>query len=394
MQSANAPSPAHLNQLRRQWLIITLTWATIFIFIIRQQILPHPTLSILCLIFCLFILWQGLADNHREDKKKLLTTLGLGNHLTLLRGFAISLVASFIFAPRPDGWFAWLPMLLYTFADVADYFDGYLARITHHATKLGSNLDIEFDGLGMLVVSVLGVWYGMLPLWYLLLGIARPWFILGIWWRQKRSKPIHEMMPSVHRRIFAGFQMGFMSAILWPIIPPQLTMIAGTIFGLATGLGFLRDWWTVNGRLNPHNPTFQKYWQQFGNLCRIWLPLSLRLWLPLAIFMIYLPIANKLAPSAWADLMTSWGMEGTAVWATVLGIIGIIGTFLVISGTIGRTASLLLIFPIGFDMATIGLTLWNGTATATVAYLTLLGMGKLALWQPEEYFIQSRLGGK
>ena len=393
MQPATEPSHSRLNQLRRQWLIISLVWSLLFIFIIRQQILPHPALSILCLIFCLFILWQGLADNHREDENKLLATLGLGNHLTLLRGFAISLVASFIFAAPPTGWLAWLPMLLYTFADVADYFDGYLARITNHATKLGSKLDIEFDGLGMLVVTILGVWYGMLPLWYLLLGIARPWFILGIWWRQWQGKPIHEMMPSVHRRIFAGFQMGFMSAVLWPIIPPQLTMIAGTIFGLATGLGFLRDWWTVNGRLNPHNPTFQQYWRQLGRFCRIWLPLTLRLWLPLAMLMIYLPIANKFAPSAWATLMASWGMNGTAVWATVLGIIGIIGTGLLTTGTIGRIASLLLVFPIGFDMATIGLTPWNGTATFAAVYLMLLGMGKLAFWQPEEYFIQQRLGG-
>jgi hypothetical protein len=59
----------------------------------------------------------------------------------------------------------------------------------------------------------------------------------------------------------------------------------------------------------------------------------------------------------------------------------------------GRLWSFLLVFPIGFDMATIGLTLWNGTATAAVIYLVLLGMGPFALWQPEEQFINRRLGG-
>ncbi len=393
MDISTKPRDPILTQLRWQWLAITLTWVSAFSLIIWQKLLPQPVFSLLCLAFCLAILWHGLSDNQRDHENQLLARLGWANHLTLLRGFAISLVAGFIFAPRPTGWLAWLPMLLYTFADVADYFDGYLARITHHATKLGSKLDIEFDGLGMLVVTILGVWYDMLPLWYLLLGIARPWFILGIWWRQRQGKPVHEMVPSVHRRIFAGFQMGFMSAVLWPIIPPQMTMIAGTIFGLATGLGFLRDWWTVDGRLNPHHPTFKNFWRRLGAFCRLWLPLILRLWLPLAMFMIYLPLTNKFAPPAWAALMASWGMSGTAVWAAVLGLMGIISTPLVVSGIMGRLAAFLLVYPIGFDMATVGLTLWNGTATAAVIYLMLLGMGQLSLWQPEERFIRQRLGG-
>ena len=394
MNPTAEPHNALLTQLRWQWLLIALLWGGLFVAATFLKIFPNLIFSLLCLLFCLFILGQGLSDNHRDGESRLLAGLGLGNHLTLLRGLAISLVASFIFAPRPTSWLAWLPMLLYTFADVADYFDGYLARITHHATKLGSKLDIEIDGLGMLVVTILGIWYGMLPIWYLLLGIARPWFILGIWWRKRQGKPVYKMIPSVHRRIFAGFQMGFMSAVLWPIIPPAMTMIAGTIFGLATGLGFLRDWLTVNGRLQPHDLTFQKYWRQLGTFCRLWLPLSLRLWLPIAMLLIYLPLPSKFNPPAWATLMASWGMTGTAVWATVLGIMGIIGTILVVSGTLGRLASFLLVFPIGFDIATTGLTIWNGTATAAVIYLTLLGMGPLALWQPEERFIRQRLGGE
>ena len=392
MNSTAEPTHPLLTQLRWQWLAVAFLWGILFTVILTQKLIPYPALTLLCFLFCLFILWQGLPDNHRDDETQLLSGLGLGNHLTLLRGFAISLVAGFIFAPRPTGWLAWLPMLLYTFADVADYFDGYLARITHHATKLGSKLDIEYDGLGMLVVTILGIWYGMLPAWYLLLGIARPWFILGIWWRQRQGKPVHEMVPSIHRRIFAGFQMGFMSAILWPIIPSPMTMIAGTIFGLATGLGFIRDWLTVNGRLQPHHSQFKKYWRHLGQFCRLWLPLALRLWLPLTVLMIYRPLPNKVSPPAWASLMVSWGMNNTQFWATFLGIIGILATLLVIIGIMGRLAAFLLVYPIGFDMATAGLSFWNGTATAAAIYLMLLGMGALALWQPEERFIRERLG--
>lgn len=395
MDSATSQTRQQMSQLQQQWIAIAFIWLIIVgaaAWLLKD--IFNPILPLTTTIFCLIILWRGLSDNHREGESQLLPSLGLGNHLTLLRGLAISLVAGFIFVSRPSGWLAWLPMFLYTFADIADYFDGYLARVTHHTTKLGSKLDIEFDGLGMLVVTVLGIWYGMLPLWYILLGIARPWFIFGLWRRAQQGKPIFEMVPSIHRRIFAGFQMGFMSAVLWPIIPPSMTYIAGTIFGLATGLGFIRDWLTVNGHLSPTNPTFQRWWQQLVLLCKNWLPLSLRLLLPITIIMIYAPFSNKVAPSMWADLMASWGMSGTVFWAGLLGITGIVGTLLVTAGVTGRLMSLLLVYPIGFDMATIGLTLWNGMATAAVIYLMLLGMGPFTLWQPEEQFIMKRLGGQ
>ena len=41
---------------------------------------------------------------------------------------------------------------LYTITDVADFFDGYVARRADHVTELGSVLDMEFDGLGTMIV--------------------------------------------------------------------------------------------------------------------------------------------------------------------------------------------------------------------------------------------------
>jgi CDP-diacylglycerol--glycerol-3-phosphate 3-phosphatidyltransferase len=396
MKSVAWHNENHLRQLKWQWLLIAAVWLALFAIAYwwLQDVIRYPILSLLCLSFCLYIFWRGLADNHRDSESHLLPTLGWGNHLTLWRGFAMSLVAGFIFVPRPAGWLAWLPMLLYTFADVADYFDGYLARRTHHATKLGGKLDIEFDGLGMLVVTVLGIWYGMLPLWFLLLGLARPWFILGLIWRQRRDKPIYEMVPSVHRRLFAGVLMGFMSAILWPIIPPAMTHISGTLIGLAVGLGFVRDWLTVSGRLDPTQPTFRYLWQRLGTLCIRWLPLLMRLIVPIAVLLIYRSLDNKLSPTAWADLMASWGMTHTAVWATVLSLIALIGTALTALGFMGRVWALLLVFPIGFDMVTVGLNVVNGLANVAVIYLILLGTSPFSLWRPEEYFMRQRLGDK
>ncbi|MCZ7668816.1 MAG: hypothetical protein M5U34_17250 [Chloroflexi bacterium] len=54
---------------------------------------------------------------------------------------------------------------------------------------------MEFDGLGILLVSLLAVWYGQLPGWYLLIGLARYFFVFGLWLRQKRHLPHHAMPP-------------------------------------------------------------------------------------------------------------------------------------------------------------------------------------------------------
>jgi CDP-diacylglycerol--glycerol-3-phosphate 3-phosphatidyltransferase len=255
-----------LEKLRRRWLWLAIGWGTavsLFYFWLRhiwQIELANRWLglTLLPLLYCLWVVGRHLAENRRAGETAVLPTFGWGNRLTLLRGLAISMVAGFLFSPWPEGWLAWLPMLLYTAADVADYLDGYLARITNHATRLGERLDMEYDGLGMLVVSLLAVWYGQLPWWYLILGLARYLFVFGLWWREMRGLPAHNLPPSVHRRVFAGFQMGFMSAVLWPIVPPAFATIAGTIFAIPTALGFLRDWFLVTGRLDPQADAYRR----------------------------------------------------------------------------------------------------------------------------------------
>ena len=165
-------------------------------------------------------------------KRILLPTLGYGNGLTLTRGLAICLLAGFLFSPRPPGLLAWVPALLYTLSSIIDYLDGYVARVTGHSTVLGEILDMEFDGLGMLVAITVAIQYGQLPWWYLILGLGRQLFIGGIWLRNRLHKPIYEMTPSENRRLIAGFQMGFMTVILWPIFSPPTTTLACVLFSI------------------------------------------------------------------------------------------------------------------------------------------------------------------
>lgn len=399
MSTMFAKNDNQLARLRRRWAGVTAVWLSTWLlgWIGLRQIWPDyvqrwALFSGITLLVGLGIVWRNLDQNHRPGERRLLSTLGWGNQLSLMRGLAIGCVAGFLFSPWPLGKLGWIPVLLYTLADVADYFDGYIARKTHHATRLGETLDMEFDGLGMLVVSVLGVWYGMLPWWYVMLGLARYFFILGIWWRNRFNKPVYELHPSVHRRLFAGVQMGFMSAVLWPIIPAEATTIAGTIVALPTAVGFLRDWLVVSGRLDVENGRYQAIQQFLVRLTRVWLPPVWRLTLVICLGIIFSTLSNWLVPPPWLGLLQSWRVPLAGVIGLLLGISAWAGLVLVAAGAMVRLVSLVVVFPIGFDIASQGLTWASGLALASAVCLLLLGSGSFSLWQPEERFVLERLG--
>ena len=344
------------------------------------------------LAFVLVVLWRGLPENHREGEAALLSTLGWGNSLTLLRGLAMSFVAGFFLLPWPSGGLAWAPMLLYTLADIADYLDGYLARKTNHATLLGVRLDIEYDGLGVLIVSALGVWYGQLPWWYLILGVSRWLFIAGQKLRERQGKPVYAMPPSVHRRIVAGFQMGFMSAALWPIIPAAGAKIAATVFGVATAVSFLRDWLIVSGQLNPAAPAYLRWRRQAYLWLVKGLPVVWRVMAVIGMAVILSTLPQLFPPDEWTRLLASWHLPQPQMWAVLTSVVALAATAAVGLGAIGRLAGLALVFPIGFDMVIHGLLWRNGAALTAVCFVMLFGGGLWSLWQPEERFMTQRAG--
>jgi CDP-diacylglycerol---glycerol-3-phosphate 3-phosphatidyltransferase len=381
-----------LISLRYRWLLTAILLIGILLFTsaLLQTIWPYATrwalIAGMVLAYNLYVLWTWLPDNHREGENKLLPTYGLGNSLTLVRGLLIAFVAGFIGLPwlLDMGILAWLPMLFCTIAFIADYFDGYLARMTNHATVLGSKLDLEFDILGVSVVTLLAIWYGQLPWWYLILGMAGYFFRLGLWWRKRQGLPIYELPPSIHRRIFAGFQMGFLSVSLWPILPAEAVTLAGIGYGTFTALGFLRDWLVVSGRIDPTAPTYRKIQRWLFVMLTRWLPPLLRLALLISILMIYSIIANPFQPQQWVELFTTWHLIWPNYFATVVTIVAILGTFTTLLGIAGRMSCILLFFPIGFETIIHGLLWANTIALMSTLYLSLLGTGYFSLWQPEE----------
>ncbi len=315
-----AENSASLRTLQRQWSVVAILWVAAWVtgYWLLRPVWAYVDrwlwLSGLLLVYGLWwVLWRHLDTNHPPDSHHLLSTLGPGNALTLLRGLSIVLIGGFLFGPWPMGALAWIIVLIYTLGSIADYFDGYLARRANHVTELGARLDMEFDGLGTLVVILLAISFGQLPWWYLSIGLARYLFVLGLWWRRRRGWPIYDLTPSVHRRLFAGFQMGFLSVVLWPILPAAMATIAGTLFATATGAGFLRDWLVVSGRIDPDQPAYQHRRQAIHRIFAIYLPLLLRAVLPVAMVSLLSQASPPWQPAAWVTLLTSWHVPGATL---------------------------------------------------------------------------------
>lgn len=357
---------------------------------------PHPGNWLLWAALCMaivlgivrWILPHNHPPQHQSEATRLFPTLGYGTGLTLVCGALLFLLAGFLFAPRPTGLLAWLPALLYTVARIVDYFDGYVARITNHETKLGEILDIELDGLGMLIAITLAIQYGQLPLWYFPLGLARQLFIGGIWLRQRRGLPVHDLPASDNRRITAGYQTGFICVILWPVFEPPLTTLAATLFAAPLLAGFLRDWLVVSDQIDPHSLRYLRLRTAIKRLIEAHAPLVARAaGTLLASVLLWQALPDLEAWRAWFGPSS---LAQNAVWILA-------GSFLIALplfalGIAGRVAALFMIGLACLDSLIVGLNWHNGLLLSAAFVVAHFGSGRWALWSPEEAILHQRQG--
>lgn len=342
------------------------------------------------LVLELQLLWRHLPDNRRPGESVVFPSLGVANGLTLLRGLLLALLAGFLFAPWPSGLLAWAPAAIYTAAGIADVFDGYLARVTDRPTVLGQVLDIEFDSLGALVVSALAVWYGQVPVWFLLVGLARYLFLLGTWWRRHRGLPVCSQPQSVHGRIVAALLMGFLSVILWPILYPPGTALAAALFALPLAVSFGKDWLIVSGRVDPASPGYR---HAVGRLLRItthWLPVLLRT-VAVAVFLMLLALALSTDGQGVATFAVP-GSSQPQISGTLILLVALPGLPMVALGWLGRLGALLLIVAASASVLNAGLGALNGLLLASLITLLFTGSGAFSLWRPEDRILSRRAG--
>ena len=202
--------------------------------------------------YVLILLRIGMPLNYHPRQKVLHSNLGYGTWITITRAMLIAILAGYLFQPWPPsrlvpGWLSWTPGTLYLAASSLDYLDGRVARAQQHETRLGAFLDINIDALGLLIAPLLAIWYGQLPFAYLSVGAAYYLLVFGIWLRKKYSTPVFERKPRHSARIIAGFQMGFVSIALLPVISPPIKIVAAYIFMIPLLAGFVKDWLVVCG---------------------------------------------------------------------------------------------------------------------------------------------------
>ncbi len=322
---------------------------------------------------------RRLSLNRREGEDRLLPGLGPGNALTLARGILLAMLAGFLVVPWPRGALAWAPAVLYMAADLADYFDGYLARISRHATLLGQAIDMEFDALGLLAGVGVAIHLGQLPIGFLPFGLARYAFVLGVWVLERsgrRSRPLPE---SVSRRPIAGLTMAFVSAALWPVVIPPAAALAGVLFAVPFAASFGRDGLVVSGILDPES-----------DLYRIWRRRLKRLLLDL------LPPVLRAALAVALTLLTARMLQSPPLWAPApqaffVGLQALAGVCIAV-GFVGRLAAVGLIVPLGLGAYADGLSPLRGWALGLAIAILILGTGAASMWKPEETRLRLRAG--
>ncbi len=382
MDSNLEPIP---DGLRRRWWILAAgslaTWCA-GVWLLRggfppEQVRVWATASAVTLAYVLLFSRRHLSLNVRPGETQPLHALGPGNALTLMRGTLIGLLAGFLLLPRPAGWLGWLPAGLYMLVDLGDFLDGYLARATNTATRLGERLDLEFDALGLLIASALAVHWGVMPPAFLLVGAARYAYLLGLGWEQRRGRVIQPLPQSDLRRPIAGVMMVFASALLWPIVPIPAARTAGLLVGIPFLAGFTRDYWWVTGHLSPISLTYLRWRGRGKRVLQVWVPPVLRA----VVLLCWLLAARHVL----ADMSTS----ATGDWLVAL--TGIPVALLVL-GIAGRLAAVGVTILSAFTMVLVGTPPYLLVLMAASLVLLLTGTGPGSLWRGDSFLVDWRPG--
>ena len=229
---------------------------------------------------------------------------------------------------------------------------------------LGQELDMVSDAVGLAVASLLAVGYGQVhpaicfrPAYYLFHG--------GLMWRERRGLPPIRCR-RLHRRAWAGFQMGFLVVILWPLFGPPVTSLAGLAFMLPALIGFFIDWLIVSGRIDRQSESAGRFFHKLTTLGQTFVQPALRV-------AIVVMLAAALGRSDWQSDLWSGG-------AVVAGVF-------IFLGIAGRAACLLLIALLSWRYSGHAVVGIDVALFCSAVWLMLLGTGRFSLWQGDEYWI-------
>jgi CDP-diacylglycerol--glycerol-3-phosphate 3-phosphatidyltransferase len=332
------------------------------------------TATMLVLVFVHFQFGFYLKQNHPPGNMIFYPSVGFANHITIARGWGISLMAGFIFIPLSEAAFSstlalWLPGLIYLLVGCADFLDGLWARVSQRTSVLGQKLDVDMDALGLLIASVLSISWGRLPKIYLVVGFSYYIFQFGKWILKRRGKRVHPLKERPFARVMAGIQMVFVGLSLLPLFAVPLLHLAAFYFLLPFLAGFLWDWLTIQ---NPPTEEIRKRVKKRTGIALSVLPLVSRMGILFSCW----PVAGV--------LRLYGGITLSGIWL-------ILATMIII-GFLGRFAAIIAACLLAYAAEPI-ITLPITAAYSACIVLIMTGTGHYSWWRPEDMLMTKRFGG-
>ena len=299
--------------------------------------------------------------------------LGLANRLTIGRGWLIACTGGFLLQPSPAGVLAFVPAAFYAISAIVDRIDGYAARRTSQVSQMGRELDTVFDALGLAIAPLLAVWYGKIHWSYLLVSCAYYLFKWGQRYRQKNGLPVFALQPKLSRRALAGFQMGFVAVVLFPLFQPPATQITGFAFMLPVLAGFIIDWLIVSGRITEKTIINYRVLERGERLIRCFTQPLLRLVLGCSIL-------------TW---ILHYGAEQSAAipHTRLLLYAMVFCGLLILLGIMGRTAALVLLLLLGWHLSSQPIRLVEYLLLPATVWILVLGTGCFSLCTGDEDWV-------
>lgn len=316
--------------------------------------------------------------------------IGVANTITLSRGILIALLGGMLIFPEIDSALQVAVGVAYSLAAIADFIDGFVARKLGETSPLGEKLDGDFDALGIAITPLLGIKLGQLPWLYLLVGVAYYLFLFGMYYRRKNGKPIYDLVESQFRRTIAGFQMGFLAVILYPVYGPPETILAAYMFMTPFLTMFLFDWLCVSGHINSGDPHYQQFAGKAKKLFFHWLPLLFRI---VIIFIVITPAFSKLIlyPEA-VEMFSGLGVPGAKWMVVFVGLLEVVSLLMILLGIAGRYAAFSLMFIMGAAINYAGLDWQNGAVLFSAIYIEMFDTGRYSLGFSGAAVFTDRLG--
>jgi len=299
--------------------------------------------------------------------------LGLANRLTILRGWLIAGTGGFLFQQPPAGALAFVPAGFYAISAVIDRIDGYAARKTGQVSQMGMELDTVFDALGLAIAPLLAVWNGKIHWSYLMVSCAFYLFKWGQRYRRKKGLPVFALKPKLSRRAIAGFQMGFIAVVLFPVFQPPATRIAGFAFMLPVLAGFMIDWLVVSGRISEGSIISHRVLEQGEKLISFFTQPLLRLVLVCLILTWLFGYAENLSTSTLEHRLILYGM--------------IVCGVLILLGIMGRASALVLVLLLGWSCSSQPILLVDYILIPVTVWVLVLGTGHFSLCTWDEDWV-------